>query len=200
MSSFDENDDLRELRELPREVEPPADLEDRLVASLRDRGLIEDSALPVESGRRVGAGGARWAMAAGLMIAALGGWVGRGLMDAAPTSKVGSKEYLVLFAEPNGLQTTKSIPELVEEYSQWGADLGAQGRMVAGRRLEDGSRRLLTDSAGEIATSSEDPLVEATGFFLIRADSWDEAVDLMADSPHLAYGGEISLREVARDG
>ena len=188
MSSFDEHDDLRDLRDLPREAQPPVELEERVVAALRERSLIEAAPQPLSSR-------SRWALAAALLIAAFGGWMAREVTIAKAPPRIDGREYLVLLAEPNGLETTKSLAELVGEYREWATNIGAQGSLVMARRLVDGGRRLSTDEAGAIEVSPEGPWMEATGFFLIRAQSVDEATDLVVeDSPHLAYGGEISLR------
>jgi hypothetical protein len=37
-----------------------------------------------------------------------------------------------------------------------------------------------------------------TGYFRVRAGSWDEALELARSCPHLAYGGEISVRMLAQ--
>lgn len=188
------NDDLKDLGNLPRESDPPPEVEERVVAALRDEGLIGRAREP-----RARTPGLRFAMAATVVMAALGGWMARGLADSAPLPPEGTREYLVLLSEPEGLDTTKSGPELVDEYRQWGGRLGREGRLVTARRLLDGGRRLTDGSAAPVALSVHTSQSQATGFFLIRAESWEQAADLVQDSPHLRYGGVISLREVAVD-
>jgi hypothetical protein len=194
MSSFDDQDDLEALRRLQRDEEPPAELEERVVAALRRQGLVAPAT------GRPAAAGRRWLVAAVVALAAAGGWIARGLVPSAPPVAPPAEEYLVLLSEPRGLDTTKSTAELVDEYRRWAAGLGAAGRLVAGRRLLDGGRHLTGSAPSEPSVADEVPPIEATGFFLIRAAGWDEALSLLADCPHLAYGGEISLRRVARDG
>ncbi len=186
------NDELTDLGNLPREFEPPTELEERVVAALREDGLIEESRRPPARSVRL-----RWAMAAAFVVAALGGWVARGLVDSAPAPPVGTREYLLLLTEPSGLATDKSLAELVSEYREWGRRMGEEGRLVAARRLLEGGRRLSGDGADVMPLSAKASQLEATGFFLVRADSWEDAVALAKDGPHLVYGGEISLREVA---
>jgi len=197
MSSSEERDDLDALRQIAKPAEPPAELEDRLVSALRDRHLIAtpSSGIP---GRRPAA--PRWAIAAALLVAALGGWTARGVRQTAPTPSTSGKEFLLLLAEPRELQTSKSELELVAEYRDWAMGLAAEGQLVTGKRLEASGHRLVRPSKGELVESPHDALAEATGFFLVRADGWDEALEIAADCPHLAYGGEISLREISRDG
>ena len=80
MSSFDEHDDLKDLRGLKREAEPPRELEERVVAALRERELIASAPSAGGAGGR-----SYWAVAAAVVIAALGGWVARGVMGTVPT-------------------------------------------------------------------------------------------------------------------
>jgi hypothetical protein len=155
-------------------------------------------------------------MAAGLVLAALGGWVARDVVGTPPppgtpppVAEPAGREYLLLLTEPDGLDIDRPLTELVAEYRGWAGELAAEDRMVTGRRLEHGARRLAPGSeppASGIAGSPAPPAVAtvapadaATGFFLVRATSLDEAVDLAAGCPHLRYGGRITVSEVARD-
>ena len=36
------------------------------------------------------------------------------------------------------------------------------------------------------------------GYFLIQAESYEEAVRVARQSPHIAYGGTIEVREIER--
>ncbi len=193
MTSYDDAD-LRDLRDLGRPHEPPPELEERVVATLREEGLIQQ---PVFSRRSEGW---RWAAAAAaLLVSALAGWIAHELFDERPGAGVADKQYLLLLSEPNGLRTTKSVPELVGEYRTWARRLETKGRFVAAQRLQGEARRLYLDETGSPAVSSGLRRQAPTGFFVVRAESWDDAVALAETSPHLLYGGEIHLREIARD-
>ena len=166
-----------------------------IVTELRRRELIGSGAGTARSSWRP-----RFAMAAGVLIAALGGWVARGVVEATPLPSATGREYLLLLTEPEGLDTDKSMSELVGEYRDWAGGLAADGRLVAARHLDRGSQDLVRGESGRVEVSPTPVPTEATGFFLIRADSLDEARGLVADCPHLSYGGKISLSEVARKG
>jgi len=190
-----EDDDLQELNQLAHAEAPPPDLEDRVVAALHERSLVN-----TRGNRGATATGKHWQVAAAVLLAAVGGWIARGFAatDASPVER--GREYLVLFAEPHPLVTSKSTEELVVEYRDWGLGLAERGHLVTGRRLLSEGVRLSTRRDGSVSERPEGSLAEATGFFLIRAESQRDAIDLVSDTPHLDYGGEISLREVARDG
>lgn len=200
MSPYDEDEDLRALGELAQPAAPPPDLEDRVVAALRDRSLIRSPRSDREPARR------HWRFAAALLLAAVGGWIARGIVPGEPLGEPPGapsgrgREYLLVFAEPRPLTTSKTTSELVGEYRDWSLGLAERGHLVTGRRLLDDGLRVAAEPDGTLDVAPEKTLAEATGFFLIRADSEAEALDLVADAPHLAYGGELSLREVARDG
>jgi hypothetical protein len=203
MSPSRDSDDLSELRDLAVDVDPPRELEDRVVAELRRRRLIGPGAGGSRSDWR-----SRLAVAAGLLLAALGGWVARGVVEAAPVSPASStstaatppagKEYMLILTEPEGLETDKELPELVAEYRAWAGGLMAEDRLVTMRRLDRGARDLTAGGGAPIEVSATPFEAEATGFFLVRAASLDEAVSVAAGCPHVGYGGRISVSQVAR--
>ena len=106
---------------------------------------------------------------------------------------------MLLLAVSSGTATTESQRELVAEYREWALGLVRDGHLVSAARLRQGGVRLAADAGGELQRSDEAAWTQATGYFVVRASSREEAVALVADCPHLAYGGEVSVREVARD-
>jgi hypothetical protein len=55
--------------------------------------------------------------------------------------------------------------------------------------------RVMTTSGGDIAVASSlDPERVLGGYFLIKAGSLEEAVELSKTHPHLKYGGEVEIR------
>lgn len=189
------NDDLKDLGNLPRETAPPPEIEERVVSALRREGLLGRARKRAPRGTR-----RRLATAASILVAALGGWVARGWADAAPPPPEGTREFLVLLSEPEALETTKSTAELVDEYRRWAGELASEGLLVSARRLTEGGVSLAAGLAAPAALSPQASQSQATGYFVIRAESLAGAVERVEDCPHLRYGGAISVREVARDG
>jgi hypothetical protein len=189
-----ENHDLEgRLRELPRETSPRPALEARVVAELLERGLI-DRSTPYSPGRR-----SAWRLAAAAaLVGLLAGWLAHGLTARAPASIAsadrGSERFLLLLSEPTGLDTSQPMESLVSEYAAWARQIESEGRLVAAERLLDGSRTLPRSSPE--AALAADPGAP-TGFFVVDAAGWDEALELAASCPHLAYGGQITIRQVA---
>ena len=184
------SEDWNDLEKLPRSAEPPPELEDRVVDALRQRGLVRGG-----SSRRP----SWWGLAAACLIATVLGWVGRGVLPPLLAPEPKGSQFLLLLAEPLPLRSTRSLPEMVEEYRAWAAELSEQGKMVAAARLEPEGRTLASPAPGEVVESPERNPSAATGFFVVRAASQEEAVAMAASSPHVAYGGEIHVRPIADD-
>ena len=110
--------------------------------------------------------------------------------------------YLVLLQE-DPKSWTKYTPEqmgqVLEKYMAWGA------KMQKSKRLEDG--RKLADEGGKVVTKGskglrivDGPFAETKdvigGYYLLRADSYDQCVELLQDHPHLDYGQTIAIRAI----
>lgn len=181
------NNDLpEELKDLPPAINPPPELEDRVVGALRREGLVGD-----RRPRR----GNRWLVAAACLLAAVGGWMARGMVTQPEAgSEVAAlaegRDYLLLLTEPTPLATDQPEEELVAEYRDWALGLAEQGRLVAAAKLDDesGGRYLGETPAVPVGTVS--------GYFVIRGTSLEEVTALAAGSPHRRYGGEIAVREI----
>jgi len=179
--------DWNGLENLPRSAEPPAELEDRVVDALRQRGLVRGG-----SSRRP----PWWGLAAACLVAAAVGWIGRGVVPPLLAPEPDGEEFLLLLAEPLPLRSAPSLPEMVEEYRSWAAALAEQGKMIAAARLAPEGRMLASPAPGDVVESPERNPSAATGFFVVRAASQKEAVAMAASCPHLAYGGEIHIRPI----
>lgn len=172
------------LARLPREAEPPPELEDRVAAELRRRGLLRS--------RRRGWIAGRLAAAVVLFAAGLG--AGAVLFRGTPvaSSGLGADSFLLLLYPgpgfvPAGAQERAAR---VEEYSAWARGLRRDGRLLAAERLGEG-RRIL--GRHDPAAAPEAPL----GFFLVTAASFDQAAEIAGSCPHLLHGGQVAVQPVA---
>ncbi|HEY7111532.1 MAG TPA: YciI family protein [Thermoanaerobaculia bacterium] len=193
MSESEENwteAEARALEELPRELAPRAELEERVVAALGRQGLVA-------SGRRRHARGWRAlaALAAGILLVASGVWIGRAL-PSRPAHRVGESgpPQFVLFLL-RGAESDRPEEESarVAEYRAWARGLAASGRSVSGEKLDD-----RTESLGAPAGAAAAPEEEIRGYFVISAASLDDAVAVARGCPHLKHGGRIVVRPIAR--
>ncbi len=140
--------------------------------------------------------GLKAAAAVGLLLtgAALGRLVGVETPGTVATP-VGSTGYLLLV---RGDEPDRRFPEaqLTAEYRAWARDLAGAGVLVGGEKLVDDAGRWV--SAAE-RSDAELHGSNVSGFFLIRAASYDEAVDLARQSPHVTYGGIMEVRAIDRE-
>ncbi len=108
--------------------------------------------------------------------------------------------YVVLLHEPAGAFADLSpgqMQEIIQKYQRWSRKLRQSGHLLDGRKLKDGEGRNLVRRQGQIVTDG--PFSETRevigGFFLIQADGYDKAQELLSDCPHLDHG-RIEIREI----
>jgi hypothetical protein len=157
---------------LPRELPPPADLENRVVAALARGGHVR----PARPAPR------RWLRAAAAIVLVAAGIV-IGRMTGAPRQAGGNDFLLLLYGSATASGRTEQ--ELVSEYSAWADSLRSDGRLVAAERLAPEARVL----GGDLSAAAQ-----PVGFFLIRADTRDAAMAVAESCPHLKYGGSVVVK------
>lgn len=81
---------------------------------------------------------------------------------------------------------------LVSEYMAWGEDWGQKGKMAGGEKLSYVSKWY-----GEDFDNAQAPGT-LSGFFIIQAENYDEALAITETHPHTNYGGRIELREIEK--
>ena len=111
-------------------------------------------------------------------------------------------QYLMLLhEEPTDFSdvSAEEIQGIIAEYTQWRDRLISRGKCVGSNKLKDEGGRSLTMQSGAIQVV-DGPYAEAKevigGYFVIDAATYDEAVELSRDCPHLKYGGRIVLRQI----
>jgi hypothetical protein len=94
----------------------------------------------------------------------------------------------------------EEIQKIIQRYGQWRASLAEKGHAASGKKLRDGTGRVMKSGAGK-PVITDGPYTEAReiigGFFAFNADSYEQAVELAANCPHLEFGS-IEIREVER--
>jgi hypothetical protein len=186
----EERDDREDeaLRALSREEPPPPELEERVVAALRETGVIG------RRGRRSTAGWLR--LAAALACVGLG-WLARGALPAAPPaspptpapeSSAQGSLYLLLLSPLAKDADPEIEAALVQEYGSWARRLHGEGRLVSAEKLGRGVRWVPAAAAQSAANVS--------GFFVIRAANLDEAEAIARACPHIRHGGRVLVRDI----
>ncbi len=203
MNDEDREVDLSELKTGPT---APGELEDATVERLRRAGAF------------AGGNGKRppfwfWSIAASILLFVAGLAVGRGVATTDPgttdpgtetTSVAVAGDYILLLREPADRSLADSLEGglkdgLYEEYARWARD-GSNGAVISGERLGSEIHRLYgsinTEPVGETPSPSSTTIV--SGFFVIRADSIESAMEIARDCPHYRHGGGIEVRRLDR--
>jgi hypothetical protein len=95
--------------------------------------------------------------------------------------------------------TQKQMESVMAEYQAWGQRLAAEGRLVASHKLTEEGGRQVAKRGSEILVT-DGPFAEAKevlgGYYIVKAASYDEAVEIAKAGPHLRYNGRIEVRKV----
>jgi len=112
----------------------------------------------------------------------------------------GERSFLLLLHEPEPAAplSAEAMAPLVSEYAAWGRGLRAAGRLEDAAKLEDRSGYVVSE-AREEAMSFAPGADLVSGFFLIRARDYDDALRVVRDHPHLRRG-TIELRAIEDTG
>ena len=177
------------LRSLEREAEPPPLLKARVMKTLRDEGVLKR---PASGGWRLAAG-----RAAARVLVAGGMLAGRARNGSGPVDSRPS--YVLLLYEDSSFRYDRPESEFVAEYSAWAGELARRGALVSGEKLDSTSRVLSEAAGGAVSVDSAEArsaLGQLAGFFIIRAASHAEALEIAQSCPHLGHGGRIALRPI----
>ena len=171
---------------LPRAIDPPPRLEDRVVRELQARGALK----PLRPRP------AWLQIAAALLLVISGFTIGRltAASDASPLQSperpaIDGRRYLLLVY---GAHSTTPAEETarVAEYGAWARDEGVAGRLLAGEKLGD------TATVLGNAAAAPPSLADPAGFFIIRAATPEEASATASRCPHLRHGGTVVVKKI----
>jgi hypothetical protein len=95
--------------------------------------------------------------------------------------------------------SAEDIQQIISEYVDWREKIEKDGKLVGGEKLADEGGKHLSMQNGEIRVT-DGPFAEIKevlgGYFAIKAEDYDEAVEISKTCPHLKYGGRIELRQI----
>ncbi|AMW05887.1 YciI family protein [Gemmatimonas phototrophica] len=91
------------------------------------------------------------------------------------------------------------LQAIVARYSAWAQELGAQGKLRGGEKLRDEGGKIVRREGGALVVR-DGPYAElreiVSGYFLIDAADYDEAVAIARSCPHADSSGHIAVREI----
>jgi hypothetical protein len=167
----------------------------------------ERAPVPVPPSLQAPPSGAKWwpgliaAGVAGLVIGAAGGF-SAGRRDTSPAVMPaavadGRTSFTLLLEEPAG-SWPPVAPDMRPGYVDWRDSLASRGQLLTGQRFSaDGGWYLARGGVSQPAesmTSTARGMVNYSGFFVIRARDYLEAVAIAQGSPHLQFGGILVRR------
>lgn len=171
------------IREFHSTLTPPNGFEDTLLARLKQEQLISNNIVMKRN--------TIYWMAAAVAGIILGFFIGQYTSQSGQPAiaENGESQYLLLLYEDSTFTTNgKDIPVLIKEYTDWAVSMSEEGRLVGAEKLASQSYPL-----GNIPETS---VGHTSGYFVIRASSLKEAMDLTKTHPHLTYNGGIELRPI----
>lgn len=139
------------------------------------------------------------AIAASLMLSLIVGY-GIGARSLVVPDEQAGLEFLLLLREPMNPPPGVVMPssdQAFREYGEWATQLANQGLLIAAEPLEENGGVWLSGPGGAMSAMDPGNAPNIGGFFLIRADDVESAIETARESPHLKYGGTIELRAVA---
>lgn len=111
------------------------------------------------------------------------------------------KYMLLLYDDPSSWANVSpdQMQKIIEKYMAWGARMREAGIMEVGHKLTDEPGKVIRGRDGQ-ARVTDGPYSETKevlgGYYLIDADSYEQAVERSRDCPHLEYGGTIEVRQI----
>lgn len=111
-------------------------------------------------------------------------------------------KFMLLLSDDPTEYATMSPAELeavVQRYNEWARRLAAQGKLHDGQKLRDEGGRIVRNESGTVVVK-DGPYAElreiVSGFFVVDAADYDEAVAIARDCPHAQSKGSIAVREI----
>jgi hypothetical protein len=111
------------------------------------------------------------------------------------------KYMLLLHDDPSAFakMSPADIQQVIEKYVSWGDRLRAAGILTDGQKLTDEPGKVLRGAGGRMRVT-DGPYSETKevlgGYYVVEADSYEQAAERTKECPHLEYGGTIEVRQI----
>ncbi len=165
--------------QLSKEAAPPPHIEENILKRLKAQGLV--------SGSRV-MSWKHWAAAAAIAILSFltGSYYQQ--YQASKDSINPQLGYMLLLHETEDFQPGDPM-EMFQEYRSWMQSTYARGVKIQGQELDDEA-----EWVGIPGESSTFKPYRTTGYFVLEANSLQEAMEIARQNPHVKYGGKIEVK------
>lgn len=85
----------------------------------------------------------------------------------------------------------QEMQAVIQRYRAWRLRREGEGAVLSGYKLADGEGRVLRRRGGRTAVT-DGPFAEGKelvgGYFVLRAESYEQALTILEDCPHLEFG------------
>jgi hypothetical protein len=135
------------------------------------------------------------------VVAARSAWTSRwqGPQSTGMKGVTMAKFMMILQETPGGFGNVSptELQRVIEKYQTWFQKLRDSGRLVSSNKLKEEGGKVLSQKNGRLSVV-DGPYSELKevvgGYALLRAETYEEAVELIQDCPHLAFG-RLVLRQ-----
>jgi len=173
---------------LENEKNPPKHIEKNIITQLEQEGLIKKT---ITMNNYV-----KWAASlAASVLLFMGGMYyeksntqqlnANAMVEIEPT-----KGYILILHEDSNFEPGDPMA-MFEEYKSWMDNTFSRGLKITGQELKQ-EATLVKGETQEVFP--EDAETKTTGYFLVEANSYQEAVAVAQENPHIKYGGSIEVK------
>jgi len=175
-----ENEKQR-FEELTKEKMPPRQLLDKIIQQLKSENLIKIKSYTMKKYMK-------WAASVAAVVLIF--YLGR--ISAEGISIDPNKGYMLILHEDE--QFKPGDPnDMFKEYAQWMLSTIAKGVIITGQEFKEVAT--LVDNQKNIEYRDSKAADRVTGYFIVEAESLEEAIQIAKDNPHIKYGGSIEIKE-----
>lgn len=164
----------KDLLEKLKGIKPPKEMEEETILKLKNEGLIQSQSKMIWVYR----------VAAAMAFFALG----YSVFPYLNSNESPSYNYMLVLYEDANFKP--GAPEdMFDEYSHWMQSIYQSGMAIDGQEMKPSS--LLLEGTEVKNEASK----RVGGYFVLSANSEQEAIRIAQSSPHLKYGGTIEVKE-----
>ncbi len=167
---------------LEREKAPPGHIEKNIVAQLEKEGLIKK----INTMNYL-----KWAASiAASVLLFIGGMFyeqskANTMVEIEPT-----KGYMLLLHEDTNF-TPGDPMAMFEEYKTWMENTFSRGVKITGQELKPEATLVKGETQQAFDAQAE---TKTTGYFIVEANSLEEAIRVAKENPHIKYGGSVEVK------
>jgi hypothetical protein len=105
--------------------------------------------------------------------------------------------FLFLYDDPTGWAklSPQEMQQALEKYMAWGEKATKAGYLKGSHRLSEDAGKVMRNGRITDGPYSETKEI-LSGYYLIEAANYDQAVERTKDHPHLEHGGTIEVRGI----